>query len=340
MTIERYLEGSGLEGAAVLVTGATGFIGGRLAERLAAGEGARVTGTGRRLQRACGLEEAGVRLEEADLLDAGRMRGLAEGQEVVFHVAGWVGGDPDMARPVNVEAAGRLARDAARAGVRRFILVSSVSAYGDPDPRVVGEDEPLATEAGHPYVRTKALGEVAVREAVEETGIELAIVRPASVFGPRSTLWTEALAGFIRDGVPVLVGDGSSAFSPVYVDDLVDAMLLCAVADGAAGRAFNVTEAPVPWREYARPYAELYGRELRGLDPEEAVRVVGGGEPAREGLPADDPRWATILAVGLAGLDGTSFATGRIRGLGWSPRVGLEAGMERTLDWLRREGPA
>lgn len=340
MRTQRYLEDAELEGARVLVTGATGFIGGRLAERLAAGEGARVTGTGRRLDRARRLEGRGVRLEEADLLDTDRMRELVRGQEVVFHVGGWVGGDPALAHPVNVEATGRLVRDAARAGVRRLVLVSSVSAYGSPAVRVVDEDEPLALEAEAPYPRTKARGELAAREAAGDSSLELAVVRPASVFGPRSTLWTVALAEFIREGVPVLVGDGSSAFSPAFVDDLVDAMLLCAVAAGAAGRAFNVCEEPVPWREYARPYGRLYGREPGSLDPEEARRLVRGAGPGPDGLPADDPRWTTILAVGLAGLDGTGFGTGRIRRLGWSPRVGLESGLERTLAWLRGEGRA
>lgn len=333
--MERYLPGGGLEGRPVLVTGATGFIGGRLAERLSGGERAQVTATGRRVGAVSGSAAGAARQVQADLLDRDRMRELVRGQEVVFHVAGWVGGDPDLAHAVNVEATGELVRAAAGAGVRRFVHVSSVSVYGDPGG-TVDEDAPLVVHSPIPYARTKALGELRAREEADRAGLELVVVRPASVFGPRSSLWTTALTDYVCSGVPVLVGKGSGRFSPIYVDDLVDAMLLCAASGAAPGEAFNVSDDPVPWRTFVAAHARLCGTELRTLPPEEARAVLAGERPARGRLPTAEVAYLVILSVGEAD---TAFSSRKLRRLlDWEPRVGVEGGLERAAAWLRAEG--
>lgn len=313
----------------VLVTGATGFIGSRLAERLAREEGARVTGIGRDLGRVKHLRDAGVDLVAADLREDDALPELVRGKKVVVHAAAVLGDDPAVAEAVNVDATAELARLAAQAGVRRFVLVSTVGAYDMDGRSVVPEDTPLAVDHRATYPRTKARAEVRAFEVADGTDLEVVVARPSMVYGPGNGVWTVPMATNVCQGKPVFLGDGSAHFNPVYLDDVVEALVLCATRERAAGEAFNVSAEVSTWRTFMGYYGELCGKEPRGF-PVLAARLLA----AANRIPGVD----TGMSVGFIEMATArkEFPVQKARELlGWEPAVGLDLGMERTLRWLR-----
>lgn len=321
-------------GTPVLVTGATGFIGGHLAERLA-GEGLEVTGTGRRIDEARWLEDEGVQLRRADLLDREAIRELVSGHEVVFHAAGWLYGDPDQARAVNVEATADLVRICAEERVRRVVHVSTLGAYRRPDSPAdlpIDESHPLAPDSGGTYRRTKAEGELRARSVAAERGLGLTVARPGMVFGPRADTWTVRMCRAVCGGKRVLIGDGDGHFHPLYVEDLTDALRECATSPAAAGEAYNFCQDPVTFRAYLSEYGELCGREPKALPVWVARLMVAADRVPGVDVPLDET-WLNLATNRLR------FSTEKARReLGWTPQVGYERGMERTREWLRSEG--
>jgi nucleoside-diphosphate-sugar epimerase len=317
----------------VLVTGASGFIGGRLAEILACDHGARVTGLGRTFREPA---PAGVEHQQCDLLDADRLAELLPGHEVVFHVAAWLprrDEDSAAAHAINVTATESLVRSAALAGCRRVVLVSSVAAYGLPDHDVITEDSPLDTTQRDLYGRTKALGEQAARRAAEETGIELVIVRPGMVYGPGSSGWTVGMYRLVKKGVPVLFGSGGHAY-PVYVDDVVDMLIRCAAVPQAAGEAFTCVDRSIGWPQFFGYYGDMAGRAPRRV-PVPVARIIA---IAAEVLPLGIPLTRDQLKQYLRDLQ---FPTDKAAAvLDWQVQVPLDDGMARSEVWLREAGLA
>lgn len=328
---------SGLEKRRVLVTGATGFIGGRLAERLATEAGASVTGTGRNLERASHLEEAGVRLRRADLLDFRRMGELVQDQEVVFHVAAWLSqrhGDEEMAWPLNVFATLELVRAAAAAGVSRFVHVSSMAVYGPPDGPTMNETHPVDPAQGAAYSATKAEGERRALALAGDLGLELSVVRPGMVYGPGSYGWSVRMLRLVQMGFPVLFGEGNGHAHPVYVDNLIDGMMLAAVRPEAAGEAFNFVDEPVTWRQWFGAYGEMAGREPTALPLwlAEAAFAAVAHLPLGLSIRASDRLLSYYTSR-------TVYPTTKAeRLLGYEARIGFQEGMRRTEAWLREEG--
>ena len=246
-----------LAGKTFLVTGATGFIGGRLVERLAR-EGARVRAAVRRFRAAPRLARFPpevVELREFDLAapDAGPPIGeLVAGCAAVFHLAL----DLESAE-ANLDGIRRLGAACAEHGVR-LVFTSSYTVYG-PYP-----DGPLSESApgeGDPRYRgTNAAGERELARMGREEGLDFAVLQPTIVYGPFSTYWTEAPAAALERGPLVLPEPGDGICNAVHVEDVVSAIALAAVKEEAAGETFLVSGPEHPtWSEFFSRYADAVG---------------------------------------------------------------------------------
>ncbi len=314
----------------VAVTGATGFLGGHLVQRLLQ-EGAEVTAAARRVDAL--VEHENARPVAFDLGDAATFGPLVARQDVVIHVAAWMGrpsDDPELGEAINVDATARLARAASDAGVGRFVHISTVAVYGLPENDVITEETPLNRDQPDPYGRTKARGEDALREAAG--GMEVVVLRPGMIHGPRSRVWTRRMLELVKGGTPAVFGRGDGHVFPVFVDNLLDAIVLAAVTDEAAGHAFNLTDGEVTWAEWMGAYGRMCGREPRRVPLVVARALATAAELLPLGVPLKRRHVETTQRKLV-------FDTTKARQiLGWEPRVSFDEAMKRNEAWLRSAG--
>jgi nucleoside-diphosphate-sugar epimerase len=315
----------------VLVTGATGFVGSHLAERLVA-EGACARVLVRDPQKLLPSLRDRVEVVRGDLRQTDCFAAATRDCEVVFHVAAWLGqpNRREAAYALNVTATQQLAETARAAGVRRFISTSSVAVYGPVLDGVVDETWPHSDV--YLYSETKSRGEQAVF-AVQTDRFKVTVVRPAEVYGPRGGSWTTLPVKLAQRGIPSLIGSGHGFAHPVYVANLVDAYLLTAQRDEAIGEAFTICDADIPWRDFYGCYAVMAGKRARSIP----LWLTWCGMVGAE-IGAKITRRPPTASRAMLG-----FMTGRCvystekarRLLGWSPRFSLEEGLRQTETWLR-----
>lgn len=315
----------------VFITGASGFIGRSLAERLHA-DGHEVRGMDLRADPAADVVAGDVR-------EPGAWQQHAAGCDLVIHTAAVVSlrlERPDDTWRANVVGT-RSALDAAVAGgASRFLHFSSVTVFGFSFPDGVTERDPVRL-TGVPYPDTKIASEQAVLQAHAEGRIDCTVVRPGDVYGPRSRAWAVLPVEAIRARQFALPGGGRGVHSPVYIDDLVDGVVAAATSDQGAGQVFTLSGGvAVPNREFFGAYADALGTKLVTVPTPVARAAATAVWLAR--------RWGSEdVDVNPRSLDyflrtGTYSIAKAREVLGWSPRVGFPEGMERTLDWLRSEG--
>ncbi len=322
----------------VLVTGGTGFIGGHCARRLRRKQ-ARVRVLARRPERAAGLPKLGIEVVPGDLTAPATLAAAAAGCDVVYHAAAWVGteGDRGEVWRVNVEGTRNLVAAAAATRVRRFVHLSSCAVYGSPQRFDVDEESPVRTR-NQLYGDSKVAAEGVVLGACRDQGLPAVVVRPSQVYGPGSTHFTVRPVEAIRQRQMILVDGGRHLAKPVYIDNLVDALLRCAEVDGLEGEAINVSDGTaVPWRDFFGAYGRMLGVERLPSVPYPAAWLRAAVSELAGALRGKQPTVTRSTVRALRSRN--SFSNGKARRLlGWEPRIDLAEGMRRTEAWLAREG--
>ena len=327
-----------------LVTGATGFIGGHLAERLVQ-EGHQVRCLVRATSDTSLLEKLDLEIAVGDLTSPRTLAGAADGCRYVFHcgalVSDW-GTTNEIAR-INVGGTQNLLAASVSASVQRFIHFSTTDVYGYPGGMAVDESH-TATRFRNWYAQTKLTAEVEVGRTASAHALDAVILRPATVYGPRSTDVVGEMARAIRGGNMLLVGGGRAVAGLCYVENLIDVALLALRHEAAPGNAFNVSDGlDVTWREFTNGLAEGLGcSRVRWSLPYWMANSIGfslehGYRLLRRTTRLQTPPLLSRQAVQVMGTN-QDFSNRKARELlGWEPRIDYATGLEATIAWLQAE---
>lgn len=314
----------------ILVTGATGFVGSALANRLMAdGACGGVVAALRRLDAS--LPEGVKHVQVGDLLPNTNWNAALQQVNAVVHCAARVHVMQDSAnnpldayRHVNVQGTLNLARQAAQAGVRRFVFVSSIKVNGEatlPGKPFSADDEPAPLD---PYGLSKMEAEQGLQEISAQTGMEVVIVRPPLVYGPGVKANFASMMRWVAKGVPLPLGAIHNARSMVALDNLVDLLVTCLRHPAATGQTFLVSDGvDVSTTQLLRRTAHAMGKPARLLP-----------------VPAGLLQWgATLLgkrdvAQRLCG--SLQVDIGKTRQLlGWAPPLTLDQGLKKAVEGLK-----
>lgn len=317
-----------LAAGSAVVTGASGFVGNRLVERLQRlGVGPIVTPV-RSRQTIASLARLDADIQLTNLTDLAAMRTLLRGRRYVFHLAYGSGGPGSAGFTINST---KTIVDAAIAeGCEVLVVVSTGSVFGMPVGRVT-EESPYLPSLGD-YGSSKAEAErYALAAAGRSESTRIVVINPSAVYGPTGPTFTEIPVRMAAAGQFFWVEDGRGNANYVYVENLVDALLLAAAAPSAHGRRYLISDGVTTWRAFLEPQlgrhaAGVLSLSLAEFQASRVQRVAGLVEIAKLATFRNPAFMAAVSAHPLLGRLKQQVVT-------WLPGWQRQLQQERASDW-------
>lgn len=257
----------------------------------------------------------------------------------VYHCAALAAdwGDWETFRAANVDGVRNLLEALLEAGVKKIIHVSTTDVYGHPDSPV-DETTPYRLR-GWQYGDTKIEGEQLVWDYYRQHGLPVTVVRPATIYGPRSIPFVIEVLELLKSGSMIHIGKECKPAGFVYVTNVVDFLIQVADCESATGKAYNITDgSDVTWRQCVNRLSQMTGMSSpRLVLPYRLAYLAGWSMEKIYGLLRIEAR--PLLTRMFAELFGThqGFSIEKARReLGYQPAVDFDEGMRRVEAWLRQ----
>jgi nucleoside-diphosphate-sugar epimerase len=324
-----------------LITGATGFVGGHLAQACVE-RGWDVRALARPGGDTAALESRGVRLVRGDLTDAKAVAEAVRGAEVVLHCAAKVGdwGPVEDYRAVNVEALRGLLEACRGQPLRRFVHLSSLGVYAARHHHGTDESEPLPQRHVDGYTQTKVESEGLALSYQREHGVPVVVLRPGFIYGPRDRTTLPRLLDNLRRGKVRYLGSSGRAMNCIYVGNLVEAVFLAVESPEAVGHVYNLTDGEyVSKQRFIESIADGVGapRPPAGAVPLWLARVVAWWQEGRARKRGDpEPPRLTQARLKFMGLNLDFSIEKAKRELGYQPRYRFDEGLRETVAWYKQ----
>ena len=323
----------------VLVTGATGFLGGALTRRLH-GMGWGVTALGRNGAALDKLEALGIETIQADLKDKEGMINACKNQEIIFHCAAlpspW--GKFEKFYQANVIGTRNIIRGCEENKIKRLVHVSTPSIYFDYKSRINVKENDSLPDPISEYAHTKLLAEEELDKAFAN-GLATIAIRPRALFGPGDTVIFPRLIPRLQTGRLPILGDGENVVDLTYIENVVDALLLCAESPASTlGKKYNISNGePVKiWRLVERICDALdLPHPKRKISYQTANAAASALELIYTFIPTYPEPPLTRVSVSILANSTTLDITAAKNELGYQPKVSVDEGFDLFIKWWK-----
>ncbi len=322
-----------------LVTGATGFVGSHIAERLLQ-EGEEVVALVRKTSNTAFLSGIGAKFAYGDINDLESVKTAMRGIDVVYHSAAladeWI--SKKEAYRVNVEGTRNLLDAAKEAKVKRFVFISSLAVLGMRDHHGTDAEAPYH-KTGDSYIDTKIDSEQLVMDYCKKYGLPVTVVRPGFVFGPRDNKLIPRLSDRLGKKQFMFVGSGKNKINAVYIENLTDAIISAARSEKAIGQKYNVTnDSGMTLEGLVFNIVDIwkFDKPKKHIPKFMAYLVCNILTALARLTKAKEPPYITKTRIKFLSLN-LDFDISKTRGdLGYNPRVSIEEGLKRTKSWMEK----
>ncbi len=325
-----------------LVTGATGFLGGHVAEAFVK-RGWPVATLARASSDTKLLEGLGVTVHRGDLTDAKAIARVMADVDVVVHCAAKVGDWGPVAeyRAVNVEGLRALLDAAKSQALSRFVHVSTLGVYAARHHHGTDETEPLPAKHADGYTQSKVEAEQLALRYYRDLGVPVVVLRPGFVYGPRDRTVMPRLIGGLRAGTVRYPGaKGRRALNTIFIGNFVQAVFLALASDRAVGQIYNLTDGEfVSKRRFIEAVADAMGlpRPWRAPPLWLARFLTACSEGWAKLRGAKEAPLFTRARLKFLGLNLDFSIDKAKRELGYQPRTNFDDAMYETMAWYKKE---